>query len=189
MMSDCSLSLLEAMSAPNARELGRLVYKYGGVPVASFFSGTSLSPCVTDAMFIDATHDNEPGHILNRSVQDALPNTALTAIASCASGSCRGYDELVPHRVRYYHTNPSLYHTNPSHYHTNPSHYHTNPAHYHTNSLQVHIVEETRLYTKWCHTPSSPNEISSGCGIIAAKAMLNKLHKDLAEQGFNQVHN
>ena len=88
------------MSAYNARELGRLVYKYGGVPVASFFSNTSLSPVVTDAMFIDATHDNEPGHILNRCVQDVLPNTALTAIASCASGSCRGYDELVPHRVR-----------------------------------------------------------------------------------------
>ena len=42
------------MSAYNARELGRLVYKYGGVPVASFFSNTSLSPVVTDAMFIAA---------------------------------------------------------------------------------------------------------------------------------------
>ena len=31
---------------------------------------------------------------------DVLPNTALTAIASCASGGCRGYDELVPHMVR-----------------------------------------------------------------------------------------
>ena len=31
---------------------------------------------------------------------DALPNTALVAIASCASGGTRGYDELVPHMVR-----------------------------------------------------------------------------------------
>jgi hypothetical protein len=35
----------------------------------------------------------------SRSVYDALPNTALAAIASCASGGCRGYDELVPHMV------------------------------------------------------------------------------------------
>jgi glycogen debranching enzyme len=89
----------EAMFAHNPRELGRLVYKYGGLPVASFFNASSLQPSTPHAMFLDATHDNEPGHILSRSVQDALPNTALMAIASCASGSCRGYDELVPHKI------------------------------------------------------------------------------------------
>lgn len=90
---------VEAMFAPIPRELGRLVYKFGGEPVASFFSSSTLIPSVAHAMFMDATHDNEPGHLLSRSVQDALPNTALTTIASCASGSCRGYDELIPHRV------------------------------------------------------------------------------------------
>ena len=56
------------MFAYNPRELGRLVYKYGGVPVASFFSGNVLKPCTAHAMFIDATHDNDPGHILVKGV-------------------------------------------------------------------------------------------------------------------------
>lgn len=89
----------EAMFAPNPRELGRLVYKYGGDPVASFFSSSFIKPSTAHAMFIDATHDNDPGHILSRCVQDALPNTALVSIASCANGGCRGYDELIPHKI------------------------------------------------------------------------------------------
>ena len=54
------------MSAPVARELGRLVFKYGGEPVASFLpprSSSVLKPSVPHAMFMDATHDNDPGHI------------------------------------------------------------------------------------------------------------------------------
>ncbi len=59
--------LSEAMSAPYARELGRLVYKYGGEPVASFLPSPSnpvLKNTTTNALFMDATHDNDPGHIL-----------------------------------------------------------------------------------------------------------------------------
>ena len=52
------------MFAPIPRELGRLIYKYGGDPVASFFSSDVLKPSVAHAMFMDATHDNDPGHIL-----------------------------------------------------------------------------------------------------------------------------
>ena len=54
------------MFANIPRELGRLVYKYGGDPVASFFSSEVLKPVVARAMFVDATHDNDPGHILVR---------------------------------------------------------------------------------------------------------------------------
>ena len=62
-----STSPTEAMFAPCARELGRLVFKYGGEPVASFLPPPSnhvLKPTTTNAMFMDATHDNDPGHIL-----------------------------------------------------------------------------------------------------------------------------
>ena len=90
------------MFAPIPYELGRLVYKYGGDVVAGFLppEQAALRPSTAHAMFIDATHDNDPGHIQQRCVQDALPNTALVTIACCASGGCRGYDELVPHMVR-----------------------------------------------------------------------------------------
>ncbi len=60
------ISSTEAMFAPFARELGRLVFKYGGEPVASFLPPPSnhvLKPTTTNAMFMDATHDNDPGHI------------------------------------------------------------------------------------------------------------------------------
>ncbi len=63
-MSLSPLYLSEAMFANDPKELGRLVYKYGGIPVASFFNGSVLKPSTAHAMFIDATHDNDPGHIL-----------------------------------------------------------------------------------------------------------------------------
>jgi len=106
------------MFASNPRNLGHLVHHYGGKDVGSFIEPnvSPLRESVTRAMFVDATHDNDPGHIQvchdmcypiimthlvtqSRSVWDALPNTALVAVAGCATGSCRGYDELVPHMV------------------------------------------------------------------------------------------
>ncbi|KAJ3057262.1 hypothetical protein HK097_009921 [Rhizophlyctis rosea] len=111
----------EAMNAWDPHELSRLTHRFGGQPVGSLtfppehfplemlghFTGSQSFSAHEDeiivdvkgssphALFMDCTHDNETPH-QRRTADDTLPNAAVVAMSSCAIGSVKGYDEIVP---------------------------------------------------------------------------------------------
>lgn len=100
-----------------------------------------------------------------RSVFDLLPTAALVSMACCATGSNRGYDELVPHHVSTLNPTIQKWHFQ-----------------FFAINFQIHVVDEERQYQEW------GNGVNDKSGIIAARRALNLLHGELAEQGFSQVY-
>uniref|UniRef100_A0A915PP57 Glycogen debranching enzyme n=1 Tax=Setaria digitata TaxID=48799 RepID=A0A915PP57_9BILA len=90
----------EAQNAAVSFEQGRFIYRYGGDVFGGFIQRTfqDATSSVAPAFFFDQTHDNPPA-ILKRSVYDCIPTAAMLAMANCAVGTVRGYDELVPYQI------------------------------------------------------------------------------------------
>ncbi|KAJ3334974.1 hypothetical protein HDU91_002426, partial [Kappamyces sp. JEL0680] len=113
----------EAMNAWDPVELSRLLHRQGGSPVGSFTMLPNHFPLdmlghdigsqyhnledrngefvitvkasIPHALFMDCTHDNETPH-QKRTAADTLSSAALVAMSTCAIGSVKGYDEVIP---------------------------------------------------------------------------------------------
>lgn len=122
-----SCLIREAMQAWSTQEMSRLVHRHSGIPIGSFEvddivsadsksatnghtnGSTSKKEIIrrirqspVHAMFMDCTHDNEvPAQ--KRDARDTLPNAALVAMCSCATGSVMGYDEIYPRLIELVH--------------------------------------------------------------------------------------
>lgn len=110
-----SCCIREAMQANSTQELSRFVHRHGGVPIGSFETDEVMNAdhaskqmikrikrSPVHALFMDCTHDNEtPAQ--KRDARDTLPNAALVAMCSCATGSNYGYDQVFPALIELVH--------------------------------------------------------------------------------------
>jgi glycogen debranching enzyme len=70
------------------------------MPVGSLCQNKNqiLQEEMSHAIFYDVTHDNK-SLIRMHSVYDVLPTSSLVSMCGCATGSTRGFDELVPEEI------------------------------------------------------------------------------------------
>ncbi|KAJ8327597.1 bifunctional 4-alpha-glucanotransferase/amylo-alpha-1,6-glucosidase [Batrachochytrium dendrobatidis] len=113
----------EAMNAWDPQEMSRTIHRQGGTPIGSFTIPAEYIPlemlghdmnsdfyessCESTElavelhgskphiMLMDCTHDNETPY-QKRTAEDSLSNAALVTMSTCAVGSVKGYDEIVP---------------------------------------------------------------------------------------------
>ncbi|VEL10873.1 unnamed protein product [Protopolystoma xenopodis] len=94
--------ILESLQSADSNALGAQLHRYGGLQPAGAFAqplGTRrLRASTAHALLYDQTHDN-PSPMERHSLFDFLPRAGLVAMGCCATGSVRGYDELVPHHI------------------------------------------------------------------------------------------
>jgi glycogen debranching enzyme len=154
----------EAMSAGTSQELGGLIHRFGGEPVGAFIQQVArpLQPSIAHAILLDQSHDN-PSPIQKRSVYDLLPSAALVSMASCATGSNRGYDELVPHHIHVVKEN-RVY-----------------------SSITDLTEVEEKPATPTGETAPKPTQNAADFGILKAKKALNDLHFEMGAAGYTQI--
>lgn len=89
-----SYALIVVRSAPRRTSFSR------SRSVGAFFKPTfkPLQPSVAHACFFDMTHDNE-SIVTKRSAYDLLASSAVIAMSNTATGSNRGYDEIVSEKT------------------------------------------------------------------------------------------
>uniref|UniRef100_A0A8P4KHV3 Glycogen debranching enzyme n=1 Tax=Dicentrarchus labrax TaxID=13489 RepID=A0A8P4KHV3_DICLA len=143
-------SLIRGKQSHQHCEQGDWLSWFGREPVGAFVQPSlrPLIPAFAHTMFMDISPNNH-SPIQACSVYDFLPSSVLVSMACCATGSTRGYDELLPY--------------------------------------QISMVGDNHIYTCWNSDAQTSDQVNLQTGILAGKLALNRLHQQLAAEGFTQV--